>query len=152
MLNRASSVNRERAMQREVGCHACCVWGKMSGVSVVLFVDSNVTCTKPISISATTMPPPYPPRRPRPPAYKKYTCFLGPLTLFVRETSQPNTFDVRVTHKPRARTFEQALVIRPGTILCLHTARGSKYVRARIFNPRIQYGRLVASGTLVVDG
>ena len=94
---------------------------------------------------------PYPPRRPRPPAYKKYTCFLGPLTLFVRETSEPNTLDVRVTHKPRARTFEQALVIRPGMVLCLHTARGSKYVRARVFNPRIQYGRLVAGGVLVVD-
>ena len=95
-------------------------------------------------------PPPYAARR-RPPAFKKYTCFLGPLTLFVRETPQPNTFDVRVTRKPRARTFEQALVIRPGTVLCLHSARGSKYVRARIFNPRIQYGRLVAGGELVVD-
>ena len=99
------------------------------------------------------MPPPtpYTPRRQRTPAYKKYTCFIGPLTLFVRETAQPNTFDVRVTHKPRARTFEQALVIRPGTVLCLHSARGSKYVRARVFNPRIQYGRLIAGGVLIVD-
>ena len=100
-----------------------------------------------------SMPPrPYPPRRPFPPAYKTYTCFLGPLTLFVRETSQPNTFEVRVTHKPRARTFEQALIIHPGTVLCLHTKRGSRYVRARVFNPRIQYGRLVAGGVLIVDG
>ena len=87
----------------------------------------------------------------RPPADKRYTCFLGPLTLFVRETSDPGTLQVRVTHKPRARTFEQALVIRPGTVLCLHTKRGSRYVRARVFNPRIQYGRLVAGGTLVID-
>ena len=107
------------------------------------------------------MPPPPPPqRRSRhqaflhhtpAPAYKKYTCFLGPLTLCVRETANPCTFDVRVTHKPRARTFEQSLVIRPGTVLCLHTARRSIYVRARVFNPRIQYGRLVAGGVLVVD-
>jgi hypothetical protein len=72
--------------------------------------------------------------------------------LFIRETSDPNTLEVRVTHKPRARTFEQSLVIRPGMVLCLHTARASKYVRVRVFNPRIQYGRLVAGGTLVVDG
>ena len=99
------------------------------------------------------MPPPPPPRFPRrhPKAYKKYTCFFGALTLCVRETPDPNTFDVRVTHKPRARTFEQSLVIRPGTILCFHTPRRSTYVRARVFNPRIQYGRLVAGGVLVVD-
>ena len=83
--------------------------------------------------------------------YKKYTCFLGPLTLCVSETSIPNTLDLRVTRKPRARTFEQALVIRPGTVLCLHTARASRYVRVRVFNPRVQYGRLVAGGLAVVD-
>ena len=84
--------------------------------------------------------------------YKKYTCFLGPLTLCVSETSIPNTLDVRVTRKPRARTFEQALVIRQGTVLCLHSARTSKYVRARVFRPRIQYGGgVVAGGMLVVD-
>ena len=97
------------------------------------------------------MPPPYPKSRHYPRHYIKYTCFLGPLTLCVRETSDPLTLDVRVTHKPRARTFEQSLVIRPGTVLCLHTARRSKYVRARVFNPRIQYGRLIAGGTLLVD-
>jgi hypothetical protein len=107
------------------------------------------------------MPPPQPPHprasrrfpasfsHARP--YKKYTCFLGPLTLCVSETSIPNTLDVRVTRKPRARTFEQALVIRPGTVLCLHTARASRYVRVRVFNPRVQYGRLVAGGLAVVD-
>ena len=98
------------------------------------------------------MPPyPRPPYHPPHQHHKKYTCFLGPLTLCVRETSSPSTLDVRVTHKPRARTFEQSLVIRPGTVLCLHTARQSKYVRARVFNPRIQYGSLVAGGILVVD-
>ena len=91
-------------------------------------------------------------RQHAPAAFKKYTCFLGPLTLCVRETSDPSTLSVMVTRKPRARTFEQALVIRPGTVLCLHTARRSKYVRVRLFNPRIQYGRLVAGGTVVVDG
>ena len=91
-------------------------------------------------------------RRHTPSAFKQYTCFLGPLTLCVRETSDPSTLSVMVTRKPRARTFEQALVIRPGTVLCLHTARRSKYVRVRLFNPRIQYGRLVAGGTVVVDG
>jgi hypothetical protein len=104
------------------------------------------------------MPPPpqsshpyhHHPRAPQP-SYRKYTCFLGPLTLCVRETHDPHTLDVRVTRKPRARTFEQSLVIRPGTVLCLHTARRSKYVRARVFTPRIQYGRLVAGGVLVVD-
>ena len=106
--------------------------------------------------------PPHPPHHPRAshrfPAsfsharpYKKYTCFLGPLTLCVSETSIPNTLDIRVTRKPRARTFEQALVIRPGTVLCLHTARASRYVRVRVFNPRVQYGRLVAGGLAVVD-
>jgi hypothetical protein len=88
---------------------------------------------------------------PRPPAYKRYTCVHGPLTLFVRETCEPNTLEVRVTHKPKARIFEQALVIRPGTVLCLRTSRrGVKYVRVQVFNPRIQYGRLVAGGTLRV--
>ena len=91
-------------------------------------------------------------RRHTPSAFKQYTCFLGPLTLCVRETSDPSTLSVMVTRKPRARTFEQALVIRPGTVLCLHTARRSKYVRVRLFNPRLQYGRLVAGGTVVVDG
>lgn len=96
---------------------------------------------------------PHPARaRHHPASYKQYTCFLGPLTLCVRETSDPSTLSVMVTRKPRARTFEQALVIRPGTVLCLHTARRSKYVRVRVFNPRIQYGRLVAGGTVVVDG
>lgn len=95
---------------------------------------------------------PHPARaRHHPASYKQYTCFLGPLTLCVRETSDPSTLSVMVTRKPRARTFEQALVIRPGTVLCLHTARRSKYVRVRVFNPRIQYGRLVAGGTVVVD-
>jgi hypothetical protein len=98
----------------------------------------------------------HPPNRHRQPhcpraSYKKYICFLGPLTLCVRETHDPNAFDVRVTHKPRARTFEQSLVIRPGTVLCLHSARRSRYVRTRVFNPRIQYGHLVAGGVLVVD-
>ena len=99
------------------------------------------------------MPPPrhFSTRPPRPPAYRKYTCFLGPLTLFVRETHDPNTLEVRVTRKPRARTFEQALVIRQGMVLCLHAARKSIYVRARVFRPRIQYGSLVAGGELVVD-
>jgi hypothetical protein len=82
--------------------------------------------------------------------HKKYTCFLGPLTLCVRETHEPHTYNVRVTRKPR--TFEQALVIRQGTVLCLHSARTSKYVRARVFRPRVQYGGgLVAGGMLVVD-
>ena len=95
---------------------------------------------------------PHPARARHHSAFKQYTCFLGPLTLCVRETSDPSTLSVMVTRKPRARTFEQALVIRPGTVLCLHTARRSKYVRVRVFNPRIQYGRLVAGGTVVVDG
>lgn len=92
-------------------------------------------------------------RRPDPSSHalKKYTCFLGPLTLCVRETADPNAYEVRVTQKPRARTFEQALVIRQGTVLCLHAARTSKYVRVRVFNPRIQYGRLAAGGVLLVD-
>ena len=108
------------------------------------------------SLSLMPAPPPWQRRgchtfhAPRP-GYKKYTCFLGPLTLCVRETADPCTLDVRVTHKPRARTFEQSLVIRPGTVLCLHTARRSRYVRTRVFNPRIQYGGLVAGGLLVVD-
>ena len=113
----------------------------------MLSPNSHPSSTKPTDKCIAQMPY-YPARR----AFKKYTCFLGPLTLFVRETSSPSTLEVRVTHKPRARTFEQALVIRPGTTLCLHTARGSKYVRARVFIPRVHYGHLVAGGTLVVDG
>jgi hypothetical protein len=85
------------------------------------------------------------------PRLRKYSCSLGPLTLCVRETADPNTLDVRVTHKPAARPFEQALVIRPGTVLCLHAARRSRYVRVRLFNPRIRYGRLVAGGLVLVD-
>lgn len=84
---------------------------------------------------------------------KRYVCFLGPLTLCVRETADPCAFDVRVTRRPSGggRTFERSLVIRQGTVLCLHSARASRYVRARVFNPRIQYGGVVSGGTLFVD-
>jgi hypothetical protein len=87
-----------------------------------------------------------------PPRLRKYSCSLGPLTLCVRETADPGTLDVRVTRKPAARMFEQALVIRPGTVLCLHAPRRPDvYVRVRLFNPRIQYGRLAAGGLALVD-
>ena len=42
------------------------------------------------------------------------------------------------------------LVIRPGTVLHLWRKKEARFVRARVFCPRIQYGRWVAGGELEI--
>lgn len=82
-------------------------------------------------------------------AANKYRCHLGALRLCLRETADPNTFDVRVVAKP-ANPFAQALTIRAGTVLGLERRKGVvRFVKVRVFAPRIQYGRTVAGGVLV---
>ena len=82
---------------------------------------------------------------------KKYQCTLGALRLSLRETADPNTFNVRVTAKP-ADPFQQALTIRPGTILGLRR-RGAdtRFVKVRVFAPRLRYGKLIAGGLATVE-
>jgi hypothetical protein len=77
----------------------------------------------------------------------KYRCVLGPLTLCVRFRS-PTRLDLRVVH--RATDHPCALVIRPGTVLRLCRKKEVRLVRARVFCPRVQYGRWVAGGELEI--
>ncbi len=80
----------------------------------------------------------------------KFTCTLGPLTLCVRETG-PKLLDVRVVRRATRSLFQHALTIRPGTVLRL-SAKGkpARFVQAKVFAPRVQYGRLVAGGVLEI--
>jgi hypothetical protein len=78
---------------------------------------------------------------------EKYRCVLGPLTLCVRYRS-PKLLDLRVVH--RSTTTPCALVVRPGTVLRLCRKKETIIVRARVFCPRIQYGRWVAGGELEI--
>ena len=81
----------------------------------------------------------------------KFQCKLNALRLSLRETADANTFNVRVTAKP-ADPFQQALTIRPGTILRLER-RGAEtqFVKVKIFAPRIRYGKMVAGGLLTCE-
>ena len=81
----------------------------------------------------------------------KYRVVLGTLTLRVRE-NEDKTFDIRVVRRAaNASLFSHALVIRPGTVLKLVSPKKEpRYVRAKVFTPRIQYGRMVAGGVLEV--
>ena len=81
------------------------------------------------------------------PKDEKYRCVLGPLTLCVRYKS-PKLLDLRVVH--RATNSLCALVVRPGTVLRLCRKKEVLFVRARVFCPRIQYGRCVAGGELEI--
>ena len=78
---------------------------------------------------------------------EKYRCVLGPLTLCVRYRS-PTLLDLRVVH--RAANGVCALVVRPGTVLRLTRKKEVRIVRARVFSPRVQYGRWVAGGELEI--
>ena len=81
----------------------------------------------------------------------KFQCTLGPLRLFIRETSDRNTFNVRVTAKP-GNPFQQALTIHAGTILGLeHRGKVVKFVKVKTFAPRLRYGKLIAGGLVVVE-
>jgi hypothetical protein len=82
---------------------------------------------------------------------QKYRCVYKELKLCLTQTDAPTNFKVRVTQKPQNRPFNQSLVIAPGTTLCLCKGKHRKiYVTAKVFIPRIQYGKTVASGTLIV--
>jgi hypothetical protein len=81
------------------------------------------------------------------PKDEKYRCVLGPLTLCVRYRS-PKRLDLRVVH--RATDSPCALIVRPGTVLRLCRKKETIIVRARVFCPRIQYGRCVAGGELEI--
>jgi hypothetical protein len=84
------------------------------------------------------------------PQDKRYRCILGPLTLCVRFKS-PKSLDLRVVHRSTASPFQHALTIRPGTVLRLFRKREeAQFVKAKVFNPRIQYGRFVAGGVLEI--
>ena len=78
---------------------------------------------------------------------EKYRCVLGPLTLCVRYRS-PKRLDLRVVHRATDRLC--ALVIQPGTMLRLWRKKEAHFVRARVFCPRVQYGRWVAGGELEI--
>lgn len=79
----------------------------------------------------------------------KFRCELGPLTLCVRERG-PKQLDVRVVRRREACSlFEQALLIPPGTVLRLTAPGITRFVQARAFAPRMQYGgRCVAGGVV----
>lgn len=81
---------------------------------------------------------------------KKFLCRYGQLTLCVRETDSSNQVDVRVTRKPKNSLFQQALTIRPGTVLKLTRGKQVRFVKAGVFLPRIRYGKLVAGGLLEI--
>lgn len=78
---------------------------------------------------------------------KKFSCTLDGFKLCVRETENPLTMDVRVVRKPR---FNQALTIKPGTVMRLVDRRTSHIVQARLFVPRLRYGHLIAGGILTL--
>jgi hypothetical protein len=80
--------------------------------------------------------------------HKKYACTHGQLRLCVRETGETGQFDVRVVRKPKGEAFQQALIIRPGTVLTLTRGKGTRFVKAGVFLPRIRYGKLIAGGLL----
>lgn len=84
------------------------------------------------------------------PTPPKFKCTLGPLTLSVREIA-PKRLDVRVVRRATASLFQHALTIRPGTVLRL-AAKGKPplFVRAKVFVPRVHYGRLVAGGEVEI--
>jgi hypothetical protein len=84
--------------------------------------------------------------------FRRYTCAFESLVLSVRETDRDTAFEVRVVHKPGDQAFAQALIIRPGTQLKLCSGRNSvRYITARVFVPRMQYGgRFVAGGVIEV--
>jgi hypothetical protein len=50
----------------------------------------------------------------------------------------------------RAANGVCALVVRPGTVLRLCRKKEVRFVRARVFSPRVQYGRWVAGGELEI--
>jgi hypothetical protein len=85
--------------------------------------------------------------------FQRYTCVLDSLLLSVRETDRASAFDVRVVRKPREDVFSQALIIRPGTVLKLRRGANSvRFVKVRVFIPRIQYGgRFVAGGVIEIE-
>jgi len=76
---------------------------------------------------------------------EKYRCVLGPLTLRVRYVS-PKRLDLRVVH----RASQCALIVPPGMVLRLQRGKEVHSVKARVFAPRIQYGRFVAGGELEI--
>jgi hypothetical protein len=81
---------------------------------------------------------------------EKFRCVLGPLTLCVRYKS-PKLLDLRVVHRQATgSSFESALTVRQGTVLTLRRKREVRFVRAKVFAPRIQYGRCVAGGVLEI--
>lgn len=80
----------------------------------------------------------------------KYSCHHDSLTLSIRTTDSPLRLRVQVTKKPD-NPFRQALLIRPGTVLRLQKGKAAFFVRVRVFCPRINYGRIVSCGELVID-
>lgn len=80
---------------------------------------------------------------------KKFKCTLGPLTLCVKE-NHPKHLDVRVVRRSPSSVFQHALHIRPGTLLKLTSKNLTRFVRAKVFVPRVHSGRLVAGGVLEI--
>jgi hypothetical protein len=79
----------------------------------------------------------------------KYTCVHKELKLCVTQTEAKNKFKVRVTQKPKNKVFNQSLIITPGTTLCLCKGKTRTYITVRLFIPKIQYGKFVASGVVL---
>jgi hypothetical protein len=84
-----------------------------------------------------------------------FRCLFGGHVLSVRFGKEPGTLNIRVTKRAKD-VFAQGLVIPSNTVLQLQPVRPRKnndthLVTVRVFVPKIQYGRMVASGTATVD-
>jgi len=83
----------------------------------------------------------------------KYSVILGPLTLCAYETNDPSELDVRVVRRAaNASSFDQALIIRPGTVLKLVKRASAFFVKVAAFVPRMHYnGRPIAGGIVRLE-